>query len=64
MTVIIFHDGYGDLPPRNNPRAVLEYELGRLKALHWADPGDDELRARIAALEAKLAALNGNGGVS
>jgi hypothetical protein len=36
-------DGYRDLPPRNNPRAVLEHELRRLKVLHWADPGDDEL---------------------
>jgi len=61
MTVF-FRDGYGDLPPRNNPRAVLEYELGRLKALHWADPGDDELRVRIEKLEAELAVLNrGNG---
>jgi hypothetical protein len=61
MTVF-FNDGYGDLPPRNNPRAGLEYELGRLKALHWADAGDNELRMRIAALEAELAALNRNGG--
>ena len=64
MTVIMFTDGYTDRPPRNNPRAVLEYELGRLKALHWADPGDSELRMRIAALEAELAVLNRNGGAS
>jgi hypothetical protein len=40
------------------------YELGRLKALHWADPADTELRMRIAALEAELALLNRNGGGS
>ena len=37
------HRRLPDLPPHNNPRAVLEHELRRLKALYWADPGDDEL---------------------
>jgi hypothetical protein len=62
MTVLFFTDGYTDRPPSNNPRAMLEYELGRLKALLWCDPGDGDVRTRIAAVEAKLATLNRNGG--
>jgi hypothetical protein len=58
--VTFFTDGYADKP--TTPRGVLEYELRRLKALHWADPGDNELPMRIAALEAELAVLNRNGG--
>lgn len=61
MTVIAFTDGYRDLPPRNNPRAVLEHELRRLKVLHWADPGDIELLERIVRLEAELHALDRGG---
>lgn len=63
MTVITFRDGYADKPPRNNPRAVLEHELRRLKMMHWADAGDTELLERIATLEAELRAL-GRGGAS
>jgi hypothetical protein len=55
-----FTDGYTDKPMA--PRAALEFEIERLKALHWADPGDNELRMRIAALESELAVLNRNGG--
>jgi hypothetical protein len=64
MTAIYITDGYRDAPPRNDRRAVLEHELRRLKALHWADPGDAEMRARIATLEHELAALDQAGGAS
>ena len=33
-------------PLHNDPRAVFEHEMRRLKALYWPDPGDDELRER------------------
>jgi len=36
MTVITFLDGYRDLPPRSNPRAVLSTSCAA-QVLHWAD---------------------------
>ena len=56
MSVITFNDAYTDVPPHAARR--LEQELRRLKVQHWADPCDSELRERIAALEAELAALD------
>ena len=38
------------------PRAVIEHELRRLRMLCQHDASDDDLRARIAELEAALAA--------
>lgn len=61
MTVLNFTDGYRDVPPRNNPRAVLEHELRRLKMMHWADAGDTELLERIVEVEAELRALDREG---
>lgn len=58
MTVITFLDGYRDPPPCNNPRAVLELELSRLRGMSWADPGDVDLLERITRLKDKLAALD------
>jgi hypothetical protein len=56
---LIFFDGYRDKP--TTPRAVLEFEIERLKMQSWADPGDAELRMQIEKLEAELAALNRGG---
>jgi hypothetical protein len=60
MTVLFFTDGYRDLPPRNNPRAVLAHELRRLGMLHWGDPSDVDLLDRIT-LKAELDALDREG---
>ena len=48
-------------PLHNDPRAVFEHEMRRLKALYWADPGDDELRELLAETEAALHALDRGG---
>jgi hypothetical protein len=61
---MFFTDGYRDLPPQNNPRAVLTHELHRVKMMSWADPGDAELRQMIAELEAQLRAFDSKGGAS
>ena len=52
MTARFITDAYTDRP--TTPRAVIEHEIKRLKVQHWADPGDSDLRARIAELEAEL----------
>ena len=48
-------------PLHNDPRAVFEHEMRRLKALYWPDPGDDELRELLAETEAALHALDRGG---
>ena len=56
MSVITFNDAYTDKPMTT--RDALMERIRALKAQHWADPSDRELRERIAALEAELAALD------
>jgi hypothetical protein len=55
--MVFLCDGYCDLPPSDNKRAVLEHELRRLKMMSWADPGDAELREMVAQVEGELRAL-------
>ena len=52
-------DGYADVP--TTQRGRLAEELRRLKVQHWSDPGDTDLRERIAVLEAELAAFDARG---
>jgi hypothetical protein len=44
--------------PLAGTRAALVEELRRLKTMHWADPGDAELKAEVAKLEEQLRALD------
>ncbi len=61
MTELFFTDGYTDMPPTQRGR--LTEELRRLKMLLWADGGSDaDLKQRIAAAEAELAAFDARGG--
>jgi hypothetical protein len=59
---VFLHDGYTDKPIGS--RAKLEHEIERLKMLHWADPGDRELREQIERLQHELRVLNANGASS
>jgi hypothetical protein len=59
MTAIFIRDAYADVP--TTQRGRMTEELRRLKVQSWADPGDADLRERIAALEAELAAFDVRG---
>ena len=61
MTVLTFMDAIVTWPLHNDPCAVFEHEMRRLKALYWPDPGDDELRELLAETEAALHALDRGG---
>ena len=58
MTATFFTDAHADVP--HTQRGRMEQELRRLKMMHWADPGDVDLRERIAEAEAALRAFNGS----
>jgi hypothetical protein len=48
------------LPPRlERERRELVETINRLRAQHWADPGDRELREQLEQLQAELRALDG-----
>jgi hypothetical protein len=55
-TTLFFTDGYRDKPTTR--RGELVERIRQLKMQHWADPGDAELRTRIAEVEAELQALD------
>lgn len=61
--IVFLTDGYADRPASSNPRVELQFEIARLKARLWADPGDSDLIDRIEQLKAELRALDhtGNG---
>jgi hypothetical protein len=56
VTEHTFRDAY-DTRPRSE-RDQLAFEVGRLKALTWASPGDDDLRAALEQAEQALAAYD------
>jgi len=56
VTAHTFNDGYDDRP--KTERAKLSFEIGRLSALHWADPGDRELKEALERAEEALRAFD------
>jgi hypothetical protein len=53
---VFFRDAYTDKPA--TLRGELVERVRQLKAQHWADPGDAELREALAEAEAELAELD------
>lgn len=53
---IFFRDSYHDVPATRRGRLV--EEVRRAKMQYWSDPGDTELRERIAEAEAALRAFD------
>jgi hypothetical protein len=60
VSALFICDGYTDRPTTERER--LAQELRRLRALHWGDPGDTELRRAMEEAEAELRRLDNGGG--